>query len=205
MRILGIIGSHRRKGNTSHLVHAVLESARDAFAADSPAPPELEVLFLRDYRIDACTGCEGCAGSFECVIRDDYPRLVEAIDGADGVVLGSPTYWYSVTSDMKRFIDRSYSLIDYPKNRHEWISKYTGTGKKCVTVAVCEQDQEEMMGNTSELLTSFSTDIGLSVVSVVKALGFFEAGAVTGSASDMDLARDAGISLSEALLETDSE
>ena len=99
MRLLGIIGSHRRKGNTARLVQAVLESAGEAASAgtvrrrDPGNPPELKLLFLRDYRIGACTGCEGCSGSFECVIPDDYPLVVEAIDAADGVVLGSPTYW----------------------------------------------------------------------------------------------------------------
>lgn len=196
MRLLGIVGSRRRNGNTAYLVRKVLDSAAGASGGQ---PAEVELLFLADYRIEACTGCEGCAGSWDCIIRDEYPRLVEAIDGADAVVLGSPTYWYSVTSDMKRFIDRSYSLIDYPNSRHEWIGKYMESGKRCVTVAVCEQQEEEMMGNTSKLLTSFAEDIGLPVVAAVKALGFFEAGSVKDSPHYIDEAERAGAALREAI------
>ncbi len=79
---------------------------------------------------------------------------------------------------MKRFIDRCYSLIQFPVNRKEWIAKYQGSGKVCVTAAICEQSEESMMGNTLSLLTDFSKDIGLDVIESVKGLGFFEAGSI---------------------------
>ena len=185
MKVVGIVGSRRKGGNSSALIKSVL-APLEAAGADT------ETIFLGDYEIDACTGCEGCANSFDCVITDGYQAVIEAIDGADAVVLASPTYWYSVTSDMKRFIDRSYSLIQYPRNRHEWIGKYGGGGKRCVTVAVCEQSEEEMMGNTSDLLASFAADIGLDVVASVKALGFFEAASVESDPATLDSAWEAG-------------
>jgi len=82
--------------------------------------------------IDACTGCEGCRDSWQCVIEDDFSGIARRMDEADGVILGSPTYWYSVTSAMKRFVDRCYSLIQYPVSRRQWIGTYQGTGKACV-------------------------------------------------------------------------
>lgn len=185
MKVVGIVGSRRKRGNSQALVQAVLEPL-------SAAGSDCELLFLGDYGIGACTGCEGCANSYECVIRDGYQRVIEAIDGADAVVLASPTYWYTVTSDMKRFIDRSYNLIQYAENRQEWTCKYAKSGKRCVTVAVCEQSDAEMMGNTSDLLSSFAADIGLEVVTVVKALGFFEAGTVKNDPTVLGRAREAG-------------
>lgn len=114
------------------------------------------------------------------------------MDEADGVVLASPTYWYTVTSDMKRFIDRCYSLIQFPKNRSEWLGKYDGTGKPCVTAAVCEQKEEANMGNTLTLLTDFAKDIGLNVVDSVKALNCFEAGSIQNEKSALADAESAG-------------
>ena len=149
---------------------------------------EIETLFLGDYNIGACTGCEGCRSSWECVIKDDFAQIVKKMDEAKGIVLASPTYWYSVTSDMKRFIDRCYSLIQFPVNRKEWIAKYQDSGKVCVTAAVCEQSEESMMGNTLSLLTDFSKDIGLDVIESVKGLGFFEAGSIK---ADHDLLQKA--------------
>jgi len=172
MKLLAINGSRRKKGNTSYLIQSLLVPAdRDGV--------QTEIIFLGDYNIGGCTGCEGCKSNWECVIKDDFAQLVKKIDDADGIILASPTYWYSVTSDMKRFIDRCYSLIQFPVSRKEWIAKYQGTGKVCVTAAICEQSETSAMGNTLSLLTDFSRDIGLDVIEAVKGLGFFEAGSIT--------------------------
>ncbi len=93
---------------------------------------------------------------------------------------------------MKRFIDRCYSLIQFPVTRKEWISKYQGSKKACVTAAVCEQFEESAMGNTLSLLTDFSKDIGLDVVETVKGLGFFEAGSIKADHRLMEKAETAG-------------
>lgn len=55
-----------------------------------------------------------------------------------------------------------------------------------------------MMGNTSDLLSSFATDIGLEVVDRVKALGFFEAGTVNDEPGILKSAREAGLKLLSA-------
>jgi multimeric flavodoxin WrbA len=183
VKILAINGSRRKTGNTSGLIQSLLAPADDGGA-------QTEVVFLGDYNIEACTGCEGCRSSWRCIIRDDFDQIVEKIDGTDGLILASPTYWYSVTSDMKRFIDRCYSLIQFPVSRSKWISKYQNTGKACITAAVCEQSEASMMGNTLSLLTDFSEDLGFEVVESVKALGFFEAGSIM---ADHDLLQKAGV------------
>ncbi len=190
MKIAAIIGSRRKNGNTAHLVKAL-------FAGALAAAPETETesLFLGDFNLQACTGCEGCRKSWDCVIRDDYAEIIGKADMADAIVLASPTYWYSVTSDMKRFIDRSYSLIQYPSNRHEWIGKYSGSGKLCVSLAVCEQHEESMMGNTLTLLSDFSRDIGLELKDSIAALGFFEAGSIRNAPELLRRAEDAGKNL----------
>ncbi len=192
MKILALVGSRRKNGNTAGLARAVLEAA----AANGA---ETEIVFLGDYDIGACTGCEGCSNCWDCVIVDGFREVVAKIDAADGVVFASPTYWYSVTSDMKRFIDRSYSLIRFPVSRKAWISKYAESGKAAVAVAVCEQDDESMMGDTLKLLSAFSEDIGLPVVASVKGLRHFAAGSVLTDAELMRQAEIAGAALSECL------
>ncbi len=171
MKLLAINGSRRKKGNTNYLIQSLLAPA-------DRGGVQTEMIFLGDYNIGGCTGCEGCKNTWECVIKDDFAQVVKKIDDAEGIIFASPTYWYSVTSDMKRFIDRCYSLIQFPVNRKEWIGKYQGTGKACVTAAICEQSEASAMGNTLSLLTDFSKDIGLDVIASVKALGFFEAGSI---------------------------
>ncbi len=133
------------------------------------------------------------------MIKDDFQTLISKLDEADGVILASPTYWYTVTSDMKRFIDRCYSLIQFPKNRREWIGKYDREGKFCVTAAVCEQEEEKSMGNTLTLLTDFARDIGLNVSASVKALRCFEVGSIRGESDVLKEAEFAGQSLLKQL------
>ena len=185
MKIISINGSRRKKGNTELLMQSILKPIEQNGA-------QVESIFLGDYNIGACTGCEGCSNSWDCVIKDDFQALVEMLDAADGVVLASPTYWYSVTSDMKRFIDRCYCLVQFPKSRSEWIGKYDGAGKLCITAAVCEQHEEAKMGNTLTLLTDFAKDIGMVVPESVKALGCFEAGSILKKQDLLEDAESAG-------------
>lgn len=192
MKLLAINGSRRKRGNTNDLIQALLAPAKKGDI-------QSEIMFLGDYNLEACTGCEGCSSSWDCVIKDDFAKIVKKIDDADGIVLASPTYWYSVTSDMKRFIDRCYSLIQFPVNRREWIGKYQGAGKVCVTAAVCEQPEASAMGNTLSLLTDFSNDIGVDVIASVKALGFFEAGSIQADHNLLEKADTVGQSLYDRL------
>lgn len=192
MKLLAINGSRRKKGNTAYLIQSILAPAKKTGV-------QAESIFLGDYDIAACTGCEGCRSSWQCVIKDNFAQLIQKIDEADGIVLASPTYWYSVTSDMKRFIDRCYSLIQFPVSRKEWIGKYQDTGKACVTAAICEQPEESALGNTLSLLTDFSSDIGLNVSDSLKALGFFEAGSIKADHGLLQKAEKAGQKLLERL------
>ena len=192
MKVLGINGSRRKHGNTAILLQNVLHPAEQAGF-------DTEMIHLGEYCIHACTGCEGCSNSWNCIIKDDFPTLIDKLDRADAIVLGSPTYWYTVTSDMKRFIDHCYSLIQFPHSRQQWISKYQGSGKACVTVAVCEQPDKSMMGNTLTLLSDFCRDIGLELTDSVAALRCFNAGSVKQEEAALHKAEQAGEKLINAL------
>lgn len=193
MKVLSINGSKRKQGNTEILIQAILSPAREKEV-------QIESIFLGDYNIGSCTGCEGCKRSWDCVIKDDFPQIVKKIDEADAIILASPTYWYSVTSDMKRFIDRCYSLVQFPVNRSQWIGKYQEAGKYCLTAAICEQHNDSAMGNTLTLLTDFSNDIGLEVIESVKGLGYFEAGSIASDQNFLQEAELAGQRLLDKLM-----
>jgi multimeric flavodoxin WrbA len=192
VKLLAINGSRRKNGNTDYLIQAIL-----AVAARNGA--QIETIFLGDYNIGACSGCEGCASSWDCVIKDDFARIVKMVDEADGIVLASPAYWYTVTSDMKRFIDRCYSFIQFPVSRKAWIGKYQGAGKVCVTAAVCEQAEASAMGNTLSLMNDFARDIGMEVCASVEGRGFFEAGSIKADGNLLQKAEKAGQNLFEQL------
>ena len=108
-KILGIIGSPRKKGNTHILVSRILDGAQEAGA-------ETEILFLSDLDIRECDGCHSCWKSRQCSKKDDmihiYPKIIES----DILIFGTPVYWYGPTALMKCFIDR-FVYFNCPGNR----------------------------------------------------------------------------------------
>lgn len=171
MKILGIVGSKRKKGNTSCLVREALDAARKEGL-------ETELLYLGDYSIRDCTGCEGCKETYKCVINDDMQKIYPLLLESDGIILGSPTYWYNVTADIKAFIDRCYSLEVFAENdRSCWVSINEALGGKyAVVIAVCEQHEEKYMGFTVEAMTKPLVDLGYRVIDTVKAIRLLEIG-----------------------------
>ncbi len=98
-RILGIMGSPRRGGNTDILLARVLDGARTAGAST-------DTVFLGSLTVRECDGCHACWAGCECPKRDDMNDIYRAINAADALVLGTPVYWYGPTALMKGFVDR---------------------------------------------------------------------------------------------------
>lgn len=108
-RVLGIVGSPRRKGNTHLLVERVLEGAREAGAVT-------DLVFLDELVIRECDGCHVCWKGKPCSKDDDMNGLHDRIAESDILVLGTPVYWYGPTALMKGFIDR-FVYFNCPENR----------------------------------------------------------------------------------------
>ena len=136
-KILGVVGSPRKKGNTHILVSRILEGAK-AEEADT------ELLLLGDLRIRECDGCHTCWKGRGCSKKDDmnsvYPKIIES----DVIVFGTPVYWYGPTALMKCFIDR-FVYFNCPENR----SKIKG--KSAVLAIPFEENNPE----TAELVIKF--------------------------------------------------
>ena len=98
-RILGVVGSPRKDGNTDILVSRMLDGARHAGAA-------VEKIFLADLKITECDGCHACWKTERCAKDDDMQALYPKIVASDLIVFGTPVYWYGPTALMTGFIDR---------------------------------------------------------------------------------------------------
>ncbi len=147
MKILGIVGSKRKNGNTATLVQAALKSAEINGI-------ETHIEYLGDYNINGCTGCEGCKDTYKCVVDDDMQKLYPLILEADAIILGSPTYFYNITSIVKAFLERLYCYEIFDKDdRSIWLPFNEVLGVKYATViAICEQNNENDMGFTAEAM-----------------------------------------------------
>ena len=103
MKVLGIMGSPRIKGNTDLLLDEALKGAQNQGA-------EVEKIIVDKMNIAPCKEYYGCARDGNCVIRDDmddiYPKLMDA----DIIIIASPMFFYSITAQLKALIDRCQAI-----------------------------------------------------------------------------------------------
>jgi len=105
MKVLGIVASHRRLGNTEILVKEALMGA------------EVEIMRWTDYHILPCEGLATCLFSGRgCKLKDkdDHNYLMEKIYQCDGLIFGAPCYLLEVPAIVKQFIDRLFVLMSSP-------------------------------------------------------------------------------------------
>jgi multimeric flavodoxin WrbA len=100
-KILGIVGSPRKGGNTDILVDEVLAGAKAAGA-------EIEKVNLAKLTIHPCQGCNACAKLGKCFQKDDMENLFEKMAVSSTWVLGTPVYWWGPTAQFKAYLDRWY-------------------------------------------------------------------------------------------------
>ena len=103
MKILGISGSPRKNGNTMLLLETVLEAAR-ADGADT------ELWSAAGKNIQGCDGCWACVKTGACHLKDDLAPLYGLMAEADGIVFGTPIYFWGMTAQAKAVIDRSIAF-----------------------------------------------------------------------------------------------
>jgi len=102
-KITAFNGSARKDGNTAILLNAALEELKKRGF-------ETELVQLAGKPLRGCTACNGCFKNKDrkCVLPDDgLNGYVEKMCASDGVLIGSPTYFADVTSDIKAFIERA--------------------------------------------------------------------------------------------------
>ena len=106
MKAIAINGSPRKDGNTAILLNYVLDVLKEKGV-------ETEHLQFAGKNIAGCKACRKCFENKDrkCIftkdILNDYAqKMIEA----DAIILGSPTYYTDVTSEMKALIDRAGSI-----------------------------------------------------------------------------------------------
>jgi multimeric flavodoxin WrbA len=104
-RILIVKGSPRENGNSATLAAQVAAGAESTGA-------KVESFYLHGMNIQPCDACDFCQGAADigCVIEDDMQLLYPKLREADAVVYASPIYWFTVSAQLKMFMDRCYSL-----------------------------------------------------------------------------------------------
>lgn len=187
MNVLGIAGSPRAGGNTEVLLTEMLAGAGEEGA-------ETEAVHLRTCAIHPCTGCERCRKDLTCTrFYDSMHLLYPKIEAADGLILGSPTYNYNITPEMKAFIDRLYPYYRFADQRPGPYSTYfAGQGKQALVFSVAEQHDPAERGFAVAAMRRPLEALGFAVADTLEAEGYFAKGAVANDPALRERAREAG-------------
>lgn len=103
MKVVAFNGSARKDGNTSLLIGRVFEELEKEGIAT-------ETVSLAGRKIKGCIACFKCWDNKDrrCSVKDDFVNdCIEKMLGADGIILGSPTYFADVSTEIKALIDRA--------------------------------------------------------------------------------------------------
>lgn len=102
MKVVAFNGSARKDGNTAMLLNLVLEE----LGAEGIGT---ELIQLSGRTLSGCTACFKCFGAKNrrcAVVSDPMNEYIEKMLGAEGILLGSPTYFADMSTNIKALIER---------------------------------------------------------------------------------------------------
>lgn len=133
MKIVTILGSPRKKGNTEALLSALETSI---------AGEHTVVRFNIPVRaVNGCIGCAACQKNHNepgCVINDEISTIIDAICQADCVVYTSPLYVWSFSSQIKALLDRHCCLAKWINDKKVSLIK----NKPVLFLSTCYENAE---------------------------------------------------------------
>lgn len=106
-KIVALLGSPRKKGNSSILAQQTIAGAKSVGA-------ETEQFLIHTMQIQPCAACDACRRdkARRCVIEDDMQILYPKLRQADAILIASPIYWFTLSAQIKLVLDRCYALHD---------------------------------------------------------------------------------------------
>ena len=104
-KVLIFMGSPRKKGNSALLARQVGDGLKAGGAG-------VESFYLHGMDIKPCSACDACRrkSQKDCVLKDDMAAVYSKLREADGIVIATPVYWFTVSAQTKLFMDRWYAL-----------------------------------------------------------------------------------------------
>ncbi|MDW7740514.1 MAG: flavodoxin family protein [Bacillota bacterium] len=95
-KLIGISAGRKGKA-TESLIRAILAGTGTQY----------DLISLSGKLIQPCEACNGCVKTNRCIIKDDFQKVYESLQQADGFVFGAPTYWEHMNSKGQAFWERA--------------------------------------------------------------------------------------------------
>jgi multimeric flavodoxin WrbA len=183
MKVVSLLGSPRERANSSMIAERFCATAQKLGA-------EARTFALNDLNFRGCQGCMACKTKLDrCVLEDDLTEVLEAVRETDVLVLATPVYFWDVTSQLKAFLDRTYSYLvpDFMTNPNR---SRLPSGKKLVFIQVQGHPDESMFNNVFPKFDYFFRGYGFSETHLIRACGVRAPGEVAAHEGVMKLAEE---------------
>lgn len=109
-KVLIVSASPRKNGNSDILSGQFRKGAEEA-------GHEVETIYVRDLKLNYCIGCLACLKAGRCVQKDAMNDILPKIMDADVICFSTPVYYYSLSGQMKVFLDRCNPLYERMKDK----------------------------------------------------------------------------------------
>ena len=131
MKKITIVSSSLRKNSNSEIL------ANEFTKGAKVNGNEINLINLKDIKMQFCIGCLSCGKTHKCVLKDGVTKkMLDEICSCDVIVFVTPVYYYAVSGQLKTFIDRMNPIysMDYKfKNIYDikgFVDCYEGTKVK---------------------------------------------------------------------------
>ena len=126
MRVMTILGSPRRQGNTAKVLNWIEDGLR-------AGGHHIDAANMLDYNVGGCSECLACKkGAVElCRIDDDANVLYRRMAAADLVLIAAPTFCWGFPAQIKGLIDRMYCMMDFAVRRPAHPGSITSPCRCC--------------------------------------------------------------------------
>lgn len=181
MKIVTVLGSPRPTGNSTGVAVRFCDVAERLGA-------EVRTYALNKLKFRGCQGCMTCKTKLDrCVIEDDLTAVLQAVGQADLLLMASPIYFGDVSSQLKAFIDRTFSFLlpDYATNS---APSRLAPGKILVFVLAQGNPDDNRFDDVFPKYESFFRWYGFDNSHLLRVCGVREPGEAEGRAKTMQRA-----------------
>jgi multimeric flavodoxin WrbA len=135
MKVLYVLGSPRKQGNSATIAQRFLKVAEDRGAI-------IDRYILNEMNFRPCQACYACKTELEyCALEDDLTPVLKAFGECDLAVVATPVYFGDISAQTKAFIDRIFSFVK-PNFQDRPDPVRLAPGKKMLWIITQESSEE---------------------------------------------------------------
>ena len=162
-KVVIISSTPRKNGNSQILCEAFEKGAKEA-------GNEVDLISLRENKINFCIACYGCENTGVCIQNDGMNEILDKIVDTDVLVLASPIYMYDVCGQLKTFIDRILPKYTEIKNKDLYF------------IATCAEDDKNAISSAIQTVNGLIDCLeDVRLKEIVYGTGLYDIGEATDS------------------------